>query len=413
MSGTTRLTNSDPQLTLTNITDTYNGGKTSIQFQSKTSNNPMGKIECVDVGVSPGVYQNDMIFYTGFNTNLVENMRIKANGGYLGIGKTSPTATLDVSGTVSFTSGSGITIAHNGQTSYAQLITNSTGQTAGWNSRFAVVPYLGAANYNNMSSNGDIGIIWGAATGTNGSLLIAPHSTTAGGLKILSDGKVGIGTTPTAPLHVKASSGTTPDINGIYLNNPTNSASNHSIISTRVAGASAGNPFISWDVYNTRGWCMGIDNSDSQKLKISQSWSTLNINTIVEFDIPTSVNPVKIYGNVSVVGNITCGNVITTAIYVSSDYRIKNNVEPISISRTIDLLRPVEYDFASGNTHQMGFIAHEVQELFPFLVTGDKDGPESQTVNYTGLIALLVKEIQRLKERINNAEEKIDMLLKK
>ena len=45
----------------------------------------------------------------------------------------------------------------------------------------------------------------------------------------------------------------------------------------------------------------------------------------------------------------------------------------------------------------MGFIAHELQEHYPFLVTGVKDGPETQSVNYIGLIGLLTKEIQQLK----------------
>ena len=52
----------------------------------------------------------------------------------------------------------------------------------------------------------------------------------------------------------------------------------------------------------------------------------------------------------------------------------------------------------------MGFIAHELQEHFPFLVSGEKDGAENQSVNYIGLIALLVKEIQELKERMETVE---------
>ena len=48
----------------------------------------------------------------------------------------------------------------------------------------------------------------------------------------------------------------------------------------------------------------------------------------------------------------------------------------------------------------IGFIAHELQEQFPFLVTGEKDASENQTLNYTGLIALLTKEIQDLKKEI-------------
>jgi hypothetical protein len=57
-----------------------------------------------------------------------------------------------------------------------------------------------------------------------------------------------------------------------------------------------------------------------------------------------------------------------------------------------------------ANTDQFGFIAHELQEYFPFLVNGVKDGPELQSVNYTGLIGLLVQEIKDLKRRVNELE---------
>ena len=54
----------------------------------------------------------------------------------------------------------------------------------------------------------------------------------------------------------------------------------------------------------------------------------------------------------------------------------------------------------------MGFIAHELQEHFPFLVSGEKDGATNQSINYIGLIALLTKEIQELKQRVLILEER-------
>jgi hypothetical protein len=117
-----------------------------------------------------------------------------------------------------------------------------------------------------------------------------------------------------------------------------------------------------------------------------------------------------IAGNLTVGGNISCGNVISYAVYTSSDYRLKGNINPISITRTVDLLKPVEYEHITG--HQMGFIAHEVQDNFPFLVTGEKDGTDYQSLNYTGFIALLVKEIQSLKKRMKEAEDTIQLLTK-
>jgi hypothetical protein len=61
----------------------------------------------------------------------------------------------------------------------------------------------------------------------------------------------------------------------------------------------------------------------------------------------------------------------------------------------------------------MGFLAHEVQEDLPFLVTGDKDGVETQRLNYTGLIALLVKEVQELKRENKEIKARLDSIEKK
>ena len=85
----------------------------------------------------------------------------------------------------------------------------------------------------------------------------------------------------------------------------------------------------------------------------------------------------------------------------TSDYRIKENI--INLKETdfnIDNLRPIYYDNKKTNKKDLGLIAHEVQEQFPFLVNGNKDGDEMQSVNYIGLIALLIKEIQELKSKL-------------
>jgi hypothetical protein len=104
-------------------------------------------------------------------------------------------------------------------------------------------------------------------------------------------------------------------------------------------------------------------------------------------------------GTIRVTGQITC--LFFTA---TSDYRMKQNTQPLLITISIDLLKPVEYDL-SGGSHDMGFLAHEVQEVLPFLVSGEKDGPNHQSVNYIGLIGLLIKEIQDLKARVSKLEK--------
>jgi hypothetical protein len=121
-------------------------------------------------------------------------------------------------------------------------------------------------------------------------------------------------------------------------------------------------------------------------------------------------------GDASFNGNIKAGgNVTAAAIYASSDYRIKSNIKLLSdTSFSIDLLKPITYINAKLGRQDIGFIAHEVQEQFPFLVNGEKDGAEYQSVNYTGIIGLLTNEIQELKkqnvllnEKIKNIEDRL------
>ena len=91
-------------------------------------------------------------------------------------------------------------------------------------------------------------------------------------------------------------------------------------------------------------------------------------------------------------------NILNATTFNSlSDYRIKNNLKPIH--DTVDRLNPLAYTNVLTTKEEMGFIAHEIQQVFPSLVSGEKDGSVYQTVNYTGLIALLVKEIQDLKKQ--------------
>jgi hypothetical protein len=88
------------------------------------------------------------------------------------------------------------------------------------------------------------------------------------------------------------------------------------------------------------------------------------------------------------------------------DYRLKTDVIPLSDTfYNIDKLRPVAYTVISTKKREIGLIAHEVQEEFPLLVSGEKDGEHNQSVDYTGLIGVLIHEIQQLKKRVNELEQ--------
>ena len=66
----------------------------------------------------------------------------------------------------------------------------------------------------------------------------------------------------------------------------------------------------------------------------------------------------------------------------------------------VDKLNPVTYLNKKSDKQDIGLIAHELQEIFPELVNGEKDGEQLQSVNYIGLIPVLIKEVQELKKEI-------------
>jgi hypothetical protein len=106
------------------------------------------------------------------------------------------------------------------------------------------------------------------------------------------------------------------------------------------------------------------------------------------------------------------GKVTATAFISTSDYRVKENIEPLDNTFNVDNLKPVKYNLKSSKELSTGFIAHELQEEFPFLVQGEKDGKDIQAINYSGLISILVKEIQDLKKEVSNMKVELFKLKK-
>jgi hypothetical protein len=148
--------------------------------------------------------------------------------------------------------------------------------------------------------------------------------------------------------------------------------------------------------------------SSNQLQKYSYQWITGGTNGNIYYSGNVGINTrrdpqynLDVSGTSNISGNLFVLNVETRSINTTSDYRIKEN--PILLNDTffVDSLKPLFYKNKISNREDMGFLAHEVQEIFPFLVNGEKDGDNYQSVNYNGFIALLVKEIQELKKNID------------
>lgn len=114
----------------------------------------------------------------------------------------------------------------------------------------------------------------------------------------------------------------------------------------------------------------------------------------------------------SSVGAITT-NGTNTAYVTSSDYRLKENILPMTGAlNTISALKPVTYDWISNKSKGQGFIAHELQAIVPDAVVGKKDEidekgqPKYQGVDTSYLVATLVSAVQELKAEVDALKAK-------
>jgi|LakMenE01Jun11ns_1017448.scaffolds.fasta_scaffold9871672_2 hypothetical protein len=102
-----------------------------------------------------------------------------------------------------------------------------------------------------------------------------------------------------------------------------------------------------------------------------------------------------------------------TSVQSISDIRTKENITNSEQGLdVITALRPVRFDFKEefneGRKNQLGFIAQEVEEIFPDAVgewKDDNDGITYKTVGPGALIPVLVKAIQELKSENDTLKE--------
>ncbi|MFZ3301207.1 MAG: LamG-like jellyroll fold domain-containing protein [Microgenomates group bacterium] len=183
----------------------------------------------------------------------------------------------------------------------------------------------------------------------------------------------------------------------------------------------------------------------SAKMVIQGSSGNVGIGTsnpAVQFDIRTAAAPVpvRIYNNnvdsteywsvgPAASDNFVVFNESNTGMYIAhgatawtanSDERLKTNISEISELDGLEALMklsPIDYNWKDINTSQAkqtGFIAQEVQDIFPNLVslgettTITLDDGSTQTietplgVNYTGFIPYIIKAIQQQQAQIND-----------
>ena len=116
----------------------------------------------------------------------------------------------------------------------------------------------------------------------------------------------------------------------------------------------------------------------------------------------------------SFVGSITV-TASATSFNTSSDYRLKENITPVTDGITrLQQLKPARFNFIADPDKTVdGFIAHEVQDLVPEAIHGEKDAvdedgnPIYQGIDQSKLVPLLTAALQEAVAKIESLEARL------
>jgi hypothetical protein len=115
-----------------------------------------------------------------------------------------------------------------------------------------------------------------------------------------------------------------------------------------------------------------------------------------------------VVGDINASANVRAGGVILT-----SDKRLKSDIVEIdNAMATVSKLNPVHYSKKESLSSQeydkteFGFIAQEIKEILPELVTEGKDKDKLLALDYNSLISILTKAIQEQQEEIKDLKGK-------
>jgi hypothetical protein len=99
------------------------------------------------------------------------------------------------------------------------------------------------------------------------------------------------------------------------------------------------------------------------------------------------------------------GTVTATGFTTSSDRTKKDNIRVIhNAQEIVQSLNGVKFDWKSNGVPSVGVIAQDVEAVLPELVQTDDEGTKS--VNYNGLIGVLIEAVKALTERVTQLEAK-------
>jgi hypothetical protein len=156
----------------------------------------------------------------------------------------------------------------------------------------------------------------------------------------------------------------------------------------------------------------------SSRFVVAADTTSTNVMTVSNTRSTASTDySILFYRNGSIVGSVQTALGGPTTYATTSDYRLKEDIQPMTgaLAKVIQL-KPVTYKWKSTGTDGQGFIAHELQEVIPDAVCGEKDAVEAddsirpQQIDTSFLVATLTAAIQEQQALIQSLTTRITAL---
>ena len=225
-------------------------------------------------------------------------------------------------------------------------------------------------------------------------------------MRINSSGNVAIGSTNADPLSLTRDRNlaivTTGTSGALTIVGGGNARVDFGVGATRTAGIYSDTANFT-EIFTTTALPLVFSTNSTERMRIDSSGNLLLQKTSATlsgagtyFEVPSSPSTMPVYihfckthsgardaidfnHNGTRVGYIQFDNT-NTSYNTSSDYRLKENIVPMTGALdTVAALKPVTYKWKVDGSDGQGFIAHELQEIVPDCVTGEKDAVETYT----------------------------------
>ena len=325
--------------------------------------------------------------------------------GNLGIGTTSPDNKLQV------VAGNGNVQAWFGESSYTRSALRVGGDNSPGGRLF--FEYNGDDSYiDSYGGHGSTQRYRDLTIAARNIILTTGNTSGSEKMRITSGGNIGINYT--GPFNQISGTETTlaisnSNVPSLYLNNSSTNGHNYILLSgtdgafaiydktvgtNRMVITSGGSLLVGGQTSTVYTEKFSIENTTASQGMVINQTDNANANDKIIFQ-----NTNGVVGYIRTTGS-------ATSYVTSSDYRLKEDLQDFNGLDKVSKIPVYNFKWKTDESRSYGVMAHELQEVLPDAVSGDKDAEEMQGVDYSKIVPLLVKSIQELKAEIELLKSK-------